>query len=118
MLQIPELHTALTFAEEVMNDVRLVACRSTFGYSEVGETTASAAALDLVDGLLLGTLGRIALVRGDRDRDDYYDALHKNHDRLGGQGFSTTTRKACPPLKDGRTNEQPRSNHRLHSSRA
>jgi hypothetical protein len=85
MLELPTLREHFDQATRVINDLRLIGCSSTTGYSGADSFGQSVAA-DLVEAVLVGASSRIQLVRGSQSRDDFYAGLHAQHDALADPG--------------------------------
>jgi hypothetical protein len=81
MLNADEVRALLTYSEQLVNDLRHVALMPIYGFGDYNDTDCKAAARDVVDAVLLGTSEDIAETRGARDRDDFYEALHAEHDK-------------------------------------
>ena len=82
MLDLNQLREFLSQAESFLNDIRLVACQSTFGYPGSGAKKGNSTMVELVDMIVLGNERRRKFVRGPRSRDEYYEHLHANHDLI------------------------------------
>jgi hypothetical protein len=82
MLDFPELRELITYAEEFMNDMRLLNSGTTLHYHDMSFISSEALAKDLVDILLLGPEFRRDAVMGAKNRETFYAELHARHDAL------------------------------------
>lgn len=82
MLGFPELRNALTMAEQLLNDLRLVGCSSTMSHHDMNDADCAATAEEFVDSILIGHSHRREVVMDGRDRQAFYDALHERHGGL------------------------------------
>jgi hypothetical protein len=80
MLNVVELRSHLTYAEELMNDIRTVGGHGKFHYEEANVPSAATVAPDLVDAMLIGNPERLLRLRGSFRRDEFYNRLHADHD--------------------------------------
>jgi hypothetical protein len=82
MLDLDELRKALSWCENLLNDLRLVGHGSIVGYHDMNEVDVDAAAEEIVESILLGTASRRSVVAEGRGREDLYRELHERHDAL------------------------------------
>jgi hypothetical protein len=80
MLDFTELRDVITFAEDFVNDLRIVGCGSKLPHNDMNATSSEHTAEEFVDALLLGTQYRRDLVRGETQRDGFYERLHMDHE--------------------------------------
>jgi len=82
MLDFHELRALVDKAQAFLNDLRLVACDSTFAYMDANYASVEETAAELVDQLLIGGQSRRVVVQEGRERETYYNELHARHDLL------------------------------------
>lgn len=82
MLDLTELRNAVTVAEQLINDLRLVGCASTMGHHDMNDASSRMVAEEFVDSILIGHSYRKEVAMEGRDRRTFYDALHERHDGI------------------------------------
>lgn len=85
MLNVPELRSQISWAEQLTNDIRLVGLRGTMAYNEMNIPSAKYVAPDLVDAMLIGDPERVLRLRGTSTRDQLYERLHAEHEARNGE---------------------------------
>lgn len=80
MLDIPDLRETISFSEQLMNDLTMVARGSTLHYDDMNNASPDDVARELVDTILLGTADRGARKKAQSEREAFYQAVHARHD--------------------------------------
>jgi hypothetical protein len=79
MMDLVALREAVTQAESLLADLRLVCCGSSFSFHDMNATSVDIAAAELVDAILLPPRARARGRWNSTERDEYYDQLHRSH---------------------------------------
>ena len=79
MLDLTEVRDALTMAESLLNDLRLVGCGSTMSHHDMNDADCASTAIELVDSILIGHSFRKESVMVTPDRIQFYATLHERH---------------------------------------
>jgi len=82
MLDLTELRSTLTMAEQLLNDLRLVGCGTMMSHHDMNDADSATTAEEFVDSILVGHSYRKEIVMEGRDRQQFYEALHARHDAL------------------------------------
>jgi hypothetical protein len=80
MMSVPELEALFEYVEDMLQDLSTVSSLAWYAKQDMNNADCKETAADLIDQILLGSVGDVVRLTATRTRDELYARLHEIHD--------------------------------------